>query len=224
MRVQPLLLPALFVAALLGTVFTAQAAGVWSVSGRSAVALDSLTPADIKGWMTLQQVADGLGLDLAAVYAAGGLPAGIAPATALKELEALVPGFETSAFREALAGGANLPTPVITPTPSPTPAPAIPTPTLIAHTGEGPGLGQGDGTGAGPTPLPAGQILPADQVRGRMTLREVSDQCAVPLDRLLAALRLPADTDPAAKIKDLIAQGAFADVDAVQAAVAALQP
>ena len=55
---------------------------------------------------------------------------------------------------------------------------------------------QHTGDGTGPTPLPEGQILPADQIKGRMTLREVSDQCAVDLDALLAALNLPQDTDP----------------------------
>jgi hypothetical protein len=38
----------------------------------------------------------------------------------------------------------------------------------------------GDGTGLN-TPCHR-QAPPADQIKGRMTLREVSDQCAVPLD------------------------------------------
>jgi hypothetical protein len=82
---------------------------------------------------------------------------------------------------------------------------------------------QGAGTGAGPTPLPAGQVLPADQVRARLTLAEISVQCAVPLDQLLAALGLPAHTDPATRVRDLISQGLVREAAAVQAAVAALQ-
>lgn len=66
-------------------------------------------------------------------------------------------------------------------------------------------------------------MLPADQIRGRMTLREVSEQCAVPLDALLAALGLPADTDPDPAIKDLASAGQIADVTAVKTAVANLQ-
>ena len=81
----------------------------------------------------------------------------------------------------------------------------------------------GDGTGAGPTPLPAGQILPADQIKGRMTLAEISAQCAVPLDQLLAALNLPANLDPTLKVKDLVGRGLVSEVTVVQTAVAALQ-
>ncbi|MBI5567305.1 MAG: hypothetical protein HY870_20570 [Chloroflexi bacterium] len=56
-----------------------------------------------------------------------------------------------------------------------------------------------------------------------MTLREVADQCAVPLDQLLIALNLPADTDPNTGLKDLISRGQIADVDPVRVAVAKLQ-
>ncbi len=56
-----------------------------------------------------------------------------------------------------------------------------------------------------------------------MSLAEISAQCAVPLDQLLAALGLPAHTDPATRGKDLISQGLVTDAAAVQAAVAARQ-
>jgi hypothetical protein len=56
-----------------------------------------------------------------------------------------------------------------------------------------------------------------------MTLREVSDQCAVPLDKLLAVLNLPLDTDPDVAIKDLISQGALGEVTVVKDAVVKLQ-
>ncbi len=91
------------------------------------------------------------------------------------------------------------------------------------HTQPITGTHSGDGTGLGPTPLPPGQVLPADQIKGRMTLREVSEQCAVPLDQLLAALNLPSDTDPNVAIKDLISQGTLSDVTVVKDAVAKLQ-
>jgi hypothetical protein len=81
----------------------------------------------------------------------------------------------------------------------------------------------GDGTGGGPTPLPPGQVLPADQIKGRMTLREVSEQCAVPLEKILEALKLPAGTDLDAAVKDLVAQGVFAELETLRLAVADLQ-
>jgi hypothetical protein len=108
----------------------------------------------------------------------------------------------------------------------PTPVPQ-PTATPIVHTqpitGTHAGSGTGTGTGLGPTPLPPGQVLPADQIKGRMTLREVADQCAVSFDQLLIALNLPADTDPNTAIRDLINSGKIADVDPVRVAVAKLQ-
>ena len=81
----------------------------------------------------------------------------------------------------------------------------------------------GEGTGDGPTPLPPGQVLPYDQIKGKMTLREVADQCAVPLAELLVALNLPANTNPAIEVKSLVADGKIAEVTAVREAVRVLQ-
>jgi hypothetical protein len=218
MRVNRFLMPVIVIVALLGTSLVAQAAGFWSTSGRTSVDLESMTAADLKGWMTLQQVMDGLKISKDELYAVGGIPLEISPDTALKDLEGVVPDFEISTLREKLAAPANpieptpLPQPTVTPQPASTPVHTQP----ITGT-------QHSSTGAGPTPLPPGQVLPADQIKGRMTLREVSDQCAVPLDQLLAALSLPPATDPGAAIKDLISQGRLAEVTAVKDAVAKLQ-
>ena len=215
MRLNPSFLPVLAIGALLGTVWAAQALGQWSISGRADVNLEQLTPADLKGWMTLQQVMDGLTISQTDLYALMAIPAEIPPETALKDLEPLVPDFEIVTLRDKLAawqaGGPASEAPLPVP-PSPTPLPAVtatPAPAAL-H------------AGTGPTPLPAGQVLPADQIKGRLTLAEVSAQCAVPLDQLLQALQLPAETDPALPVKDLIAQGRVSDLAAVQAAVAAL--
>lgn len=235
MRVNPFLVPIIVIAALLGSSLIAQAGGFWSTSGRTSVNLDNLTAVDLKGWMTLQQVMDGMKISKEQLYAAGNIPLDVPTSTALKELEGLVPDFEVSTLREKLGApagyvpeemlsGEHDMAPMAEPTPTPLPQP---TATPIVHTqpitGTHAGPGAGTGTGPGPTPLPPGQILPADQIKGRMTLREVADQCAVPLDQLLAALNLPADLDPNTAIKDLINTGRIADVDPVRAAVAGLQ-
>lgn len=227
MRVNRFVLPLAVIAALLGTTLAAQAAGWWSTSGRSEVAPGNLTPADLKGWMTLQQVIDGLGIAPDELYPLAGIPEEVPPDTALKDLEALVPGFEISTLRDKLtawaAAGTVEPT-VPTPAPISTRMPTseavatVPQPTLAP-----PAAGHADGTGTGPTPLPAGSILPADQIKGKLTLRQVSEQCGVPLDALLAELELPATADPDTAIKDLISQGSLTDVDQVQASVAKLQ-
>lgn len=237
MRVNPFLVPIIVIAALLGSTLIAQAGGFWSTSGRTSVNLDNLTAVDLKGWMTLQQVMDGMKISKEQLYAAGNIPLDVPTSTALKELEGIVPDFEVSTLREKLGAPAGyvpeemmsgdhdmepMAEPKVEPTPTPLPQP---TATPIVHTQPitGTHAGDGSGTGLGPTPLPPGQILPADQIKGRMTLREVADQCAVPLDKLLAVLNLPADTDPNTGLKDLISSGKIADVDPVRVAVAALQ-
>jgi hypothetical protein len=234
MRVNRFLMPVIVIVALLGTTFIAQAAGFWSTSGRDAIDMEGMTAADLKGWMTLQQVMDGLQISKEELYAAGGIPLDVSPDKALKDLEGIVPDFEISTLREKLAAPANPPAPAAPIEPAPLPAP-LPQPTatpqpastpLATATHTQPMTGTqhtGDGTGTGPTPLPPGQILPADQIKGRLTLRDVSDQCAVPLDQLLAALNLPPDTDPIVALKDLISQGKLSEVTAVKDAVAKLQ-
>jgi hypothetical protein len=218
MRVNRFLMPILVIVALLGTTLIAQAAGFWSTSGRDAADLENMSAADIKGWMTLQQVIDGLKISKTELYAAGSIPRDITADTALKDLEGIVPDFEISALREKLATLANpiepmpLPMPTATPQPEGTPV----------HTQPITGTHSGDGTGFN-TPLPPGQVLPTDQIKGRMTLREVSDQCAVPLDQLLAALKLPSNTDPNVAIRDLISQGMLREVTLVKDAVTKLQ-
>jgi len=223
MRVNPFLMPVILIISLLGVVFVAQAAGAWSVSGRTAVDVTKLTPADIKGWMTLQQVIDGIGITKADLYALVNIPAEIPTSTAIKDMEKLLPGFETSTLRDALtakfgnsapaapASTASQPTvqPTVPPTVQPTSQPTVPPAAPTIH--------------ASPTPLPAGEVLPADQIKGRMSLRDVSTQCAVPLDKLLAALNLSPDTDPDSLIKDLVTQGKLAEVASIQQVVATLQ-
>ena len=109
MKVNRYLIPILFIVALMGTIYVAQSAGVWSTSGRTEVSAQQLAPADIKGWMTLQQVIDGTGLAQAELYRIAGIPADVPTSTALKDVEGIVAGFEISALCDALT--AELATP-----------------------------------------------------------------------------------------------------------------
>ncbi len=102
MRVNRYLPPILVMVALLAPVAIAQAAGVWSTGGRTAVNVATLKPADIKGWMTLQQVIDGLGISQEQLYAVAHVPADVPPSTALKDLEPLIPDFSISVLRTDL--------------------------------------------------------------------------------------------------------------------------
>lgn len=222
MRVNAFFLPLVTLSFLLGSVWVTQATGMWSTSGREAIGTGALTPADIKGWMTLQQVADGLNVPLADLYALANLPTDLPPTTALKDLEKLVEGFETSLLRDRLAAWQAAPPAAPTPMPTPTSPALLATPHAPTGVG-GNGAGTGTGDGTGPTPLPAGQVLPASQIKGRHTLADISTQCAVPFDTLLTALALPADTPPTTQVKTLFETGPLTLAE-VQARVAALKP
>jgi len=117
MRVNPFFMPALTLSLMLGTVFGSQTLGLWSTSGRDASVLSALTPAEVKGWMTLEQISAGIPIPLPDLYALMDIPADIPPNTALKELEAMVPDFAVSTLRTRLAAwlggtGTDNPAPV----------------------------------------------------------------------------------------------------------------
>ncbi len=102
MRVNRFLMPIIVIVALLGTTLIAQATGFWSTSGRDSTNLQNMTAADIKGWMTLQQVIDGLQVSKEELYATANIPLDVPTSTALKDLEPLVPDFSVTALREAV--------------------------------------------------------------------------------------------------------------------------
>jgi len=219
MRVNKYLLPILMAAALLGSVGVAQATGAWEVSGKQEISLGGLTSSEeVRGWMTLQQVADGYGLEVEDLYVLLHLPSDLPAETPLKELEGLIPDFETTTVRdviadylgESVAPEAQVESTAPTPEPIATPGPTPVSETIVTeHTG--------------PTPLPAGVVLAASEIKGRHTLLEVADQCRVSLEALLAALNLPADTDAGMALKDLAAAGSIESVELVKDVVEQLQ-
>ncbi len=104
MRVNRFLMPLIVIVALLGTTLIAQTMGFWSTRGKDSVELENMAAADIKGWMTLQQVMDGVRIPKEELYAVGSIPLDVPTSTALKDLEPLVPDFSVTALREAVAG------------------------------------------------------------------------------------------------------------------------
>src|SRR5512143_563679 len=107
MRVNRFLMPVIVIVALLGTTLMAQAAGFWSTSGKDSVDLENMSATDIKGWMTLQQVMDGMKISKEDLYTVGGIPLDVPTETALKDLEGIVPDFEISTLRDKLTALAN---------------------------------------------------------------------------------------------------------------------
>lgn len=86
-----------------------KATGVWSSSTKSATVSHAVSadtkPEDLKGWMTLQQVADVTTLPVSTLLELAGAPSGtmIEPSTPMRELEASIPGFSMTDFRAKVA-------------------------------------------------------------------------------------------------------------------------
>jgi hypothetical protein len=236
-RVNKWLVPTLALLLMLGTVGLAQANGWWIVSGKEMVNVEQLTGgADVKGWMTLQQVADGVDIDTAKLYAQLGLSADIPPETALKDLEKIVAGFEVSVVRDVVDGVLGKtpatdaePAPAeATPVPTVVSATAAPTPTAqptpaptVEHAPQGEGSGSGAGTGEEGVP-PA--VTSALDIKGRHTLQEIADATGIDLADLLVALELSPDTDPGMAVRELVEAGLVGEVEEIRTAVAELQP
>ena len=211
--------PVVFVAVMLGGVGIAQATGAWVTSGKQVVVAGQLAADDVKGSMTLQQAADGLAVPYAELVALIGPPEGAAvtPTTAFKDLEALVPGFSLTTFRETLK--AYLATRAGTPVP-----------TAATSTGA---AGPGDTTSvatptasSSPTRTAAPQATATGtgdaSVKGSMTLRQVADANHLALSVLVAECGLPADVNADRTLREISDATPGFDVQIVKDAVARL--
>ena len=213
--------PIVFIAVMLGGVGVAQATGTWITSGKQVVAAaGKLAVDDVKGSMTLQQAADGLGIpypELVALINAPD-PNALTPATLFKDLEAPVPDFSLATFRETLrsylaaGAGSALPSPSSALTsssavPTPTPAPTTVQATTATHTASA----VPTGTGAGDA-----------SIKGSMTLRQVADANRLTLSVLVAECGLPADVNTDLTLRQLADTNPGLDVQVVKDAVARL--
>jgi hypothetical protein len=92
MRINPFVYGVLILVVFLGTILAFQYAGIWSISGKvsSSGGEITLTGADvneIKGWMTLEDVATAYQIPPAEILAAFDLPGDTPGSTPLKEME-----------------------------------------------------------------------------------------------------------------------------------------
>ena len=71
--------------------------------------------------------------------------------------------------------------------------------------GEGAGQGENgeNGEGGGQGGAGGGRVVAPGEARGWMTLEQVADANAIPVEEILAAFDLPPDTDPATALRDL---------------------
>ena len=211
MKVPIWIIPALTIALLFGSWGIGKAVGQWETSGRQQVVPgEQITVADIKGWMTIQQAADGLGLEPQEIITLLDAPDGveIGPQTQFKELEELINGFGLTTFRPVLTAylTGSAPPAAATSSSSQTSAPAAPDPT--------------------PTGTPTGTGTPGSgstaEITGQMTLRQVADDYGLDVAVLAAEAGLPADTDPDLALKQIRDTVAGFEIQAVRDAVARL--
>jgi len=210
--------PLMFIAVMLGGVGVAQATGTWITSGKQVVVAGQLAADDVKGSMTLQQAAAGVGMPFAELVALINPPdpSLLTPSTAFKELEALVPEFDLSTFRETLRtylaarNGTPIPTPPATASGTSSPsvvATSAPTASAThAATAQATGTGTGDAS-----------------IKGSMTLRQVADASHLTVAALVAECGLPADVNADLTLRELADSVPGFDVQVVKDAVARLR-
>ncbi|MFZ6030819.1 MAG: hypothetical protein ACOYYS_24195 [Chloroflexota bacterium] len=92
MRINPYIYGFLVLIIFLGTIVSFQAAGIWSVSGKTtgdgkAVQPKASDVSTIKGWMTLEQIATAYNIPVVEILSEFSLPADTPASTALKDLE-----------------------------------------------------------------------------------------------------------------------------------------
>jgi hypothetical protein len=210
--------PLVFIAVMLGGVGVAEATGAWITSGRQVVAAGQLAPEDVKGSMTLQQAADGLGMGFPELVTLINPPdpSLLTPTTAFKDLEALVPGFDLATFRETLraylTAKNGTPIPAPTATPSGTSSPSVVAASTPSATATHTATATATGTGTGDA-----------SIKGSMTLRQVADASHLTVAALVAECGLPADANPDLTLRELADSVPGFDVQVVKDAVARLR-
>ena len=103
----PFLYAALGLLLLFGTIQVSKGIGFWTTSGRvtgtgQPVVLTGNDPLEIKGWMTIEQVAEAYRVPPAELKANAGIPPSVPDATALRDIERLAPGFSAQRVRNWL--------------------------------------------------------------------------------------------------------------------------
>ena len=220
-----------------GVIGIGMVSGVWE-SKMSGIDPDSMTsPAEIKGWMTAEDILCAFDIDKGQFFAALDLPADTDLGTKAKDLGKDL-GFETERVKEVVAQLLGVPLegeaePVSETSSQPTspetettisstgstvtaPEPGQPAgtdPAKDAPSSEGSGEatnGEGvpRGDGTG-TPPQLAPVADASEIRGRSTFAEVSSVFGVPAEYIFEKLGIPKNQNPNTEIKDLTAKYGF---------------
>lgn len=103
-KISPITYAILIVVLFFGIVFASKIIGVWqSVPGTSISQGSSFNPDLIKGWMTITDVANEIGLEPEQLKHNLGLPCDAPLDVSFRDLKEVIPGFETEIVREYVA-------------------------------------------------------------------------------------------------------------------------
>lgn len=155
-------------------------------TGKAIELTSSSVGADIKGWMTLDQVVQGFGLDRAELYAVFGIPSTVDASSSLGELSEAGLGIEIPALRawiDARASGVTLDEP----------------PAVVGATEE-----PGSGEASAAEPAGEGAVGAAGiEVRGRTTIAEILDATHVSKETFYARYSIPSDVSTDTKLGEV---------------------
>lgn len=96
---QPLHVLALVLILFFGSIFAAQAAGIYPLLPEQPKAGDTLDFSEIKGYMSIEDAAKYTQTELHAFYALFGIPESVSASTMMKEISQQVPGFDFDAVK-----------------------------------------------------------------------------------------------------------------------------
>jgi hypothetical protein len=205
MRIKPYLFGILVLVIFLSTILVFQAAGIWSISGKTTGSGDAVQPSaedvnTIKGWMTLEQISTVYNVPLADLLSQFNLAADTPASTAIKDLENDL--FSVTNLRSWLQSQVQPAQPNATTAPI---VQATSTPMVIA-------------TEPVTTPLPTEHLAADKTVTGKTTFQELLDW-GVPDDAIRQVIGgdLPA---PMTVVKDFVTQNGM-DFPTIKAALQA---
>jgi len=205
MRIKPYIFGILVLVVFLGTILAFQAAGIWSISGKTTASGEAVQPSaddvnTIKGWMTLDQIVTVYNVPLADLLTQFNIPANTPASTAIKDLESDL--FSVTNLRDWLLSRMQPAQPESTTAPV---EQASPTPVVVI-------------TESKTTPLSTEHVAADKTVTGKTTFQELLDW-GVPEDAIQQVIGgdLPA---PTTVIKDFVTQKSL-DFPTIKAALQA---
>jgi hypothetical protein len=205
MRIKPYVFGILVLAVFLGTILAFQAAGIWSISGKTTGSGEAVQPSaddvnTIKGWMALDQITATYNVPLAELLAQFNLPSDTPASIAIKDLESDL--FSVTNLRDWLLSRMQ---PAQTESTTAPIEQVIPTPVVVTPEPE-------------TTSLPTEHVAADKTVTGKTTFQEFLDW-GVPEDAIRQVIGddLPA---PTTVIKDYVTQKGI-DFPTIKAALQA---